>query len=66
MNDITESMKQFIEIAFYITIGAAVRVMHYAKKHTIDKKMSNYHFYFCRFCGCYCQSFINIKRSRKI
>jgi hypothetical protein len=30
MEDIIESMKQFIEIAFYITIGAAVRVMHFA------------------------------------
>jgi hypothetical protein len=32
MEDIIESIKQFIEIAFYITIGAAVRVMHYARK----------------------------------
>jgi hypothetical protein len=54
MDDIIESMKQFIEIAFYITIGAAVRVMHFAKKHTIDKKRVIITFTFAVFVGCYC------------
>ena len=39
MNEITESMRQFLEVAFYITIGAAVRIMYFAKKHAINKKM---------------------------
>ena len=39
MEDIIESIKQFLEIAFYITIGAAVRVMHFARKGVIDKKI---------------------------
>ena len=51
MNEIIESMKQFIEIAFYITIGAAVRVMHFARKGVIDKKRVIITFTFAVFVG---------------
>jgi hypothetical protein len=51
MEEIIESMKQFIEIAFYITIGAAVRVMHFARKGVIDKKRVIITFTFAVFVG---------------
>jgi hypothetical protein len=66
MEDIIESIKQFLEIAFYITIGAAVRVMHFARKGAIDKKRVIITFTFAVFVGCNCQPFINPKRPRKI
>jgi hypothetical protein len=51
MEDIIESFRQFLEIAFYITIGAAVRVMHFAKKGIIDKKKVIITFTFAVFVG---------------
>ena len=51
MEDIIESIKQFLEIAFYITIGAAVRVMHFARKGVIDKKRVIITFTFAVFVG---------------
>lgn len=51
MEDITNSIKQFLEISFYIIIGAAVRVMHYAKKNVINKKKVVITFTFAVFVG---------------
>ena len=51
MEDIIESLRQFIEIAFYITIGAAVKIMYHARKGAIDKKRVIITFTFAVFVG---------------
>ena len=33
-----EDVFDFLKTVFYITIGAMVRIMHYAKKNTVNKK----------------------------
>lgn len=65
MEDIINSLKQFIEVAFYITIGAAVRVMHFAKKGVIDKKRVIITFTFAVFVGVIVNHFLIIKDLEK-
>tara|TARA_R110000851_G_scaffold300850_1_gene457094 strand:- start:260 stop:598 length:339 start_codon:yes stop_codon:yes gene_type:complete len=51
VEDWTEGIMGFIKTAFYITIGASVKLMHYAKKNTIDKKRVAITFTFAVFVG---------------
>jgi hypothetical protein len=65
MEDIIEALRQFLEIAFYITIGAAVRVMHFAKKGIIDKKKVIITFTFAVFVGVIVNHFLILKDLEK-
>jgi len=51
MEEWGEAIVGFLKTAFYITIGAAVKLMHYAKKNTIDKKRVAITFTFAVFVG---------------
>mgnify|MGYP007107840822 FL=1 len=51
MEDWIEGIIGFLKTAFYITIGASVKLMHYAKKNTIDKKRVAITFTFAVFLG---------------
>jgi len=47
----TEAVIGFLKTAFYITIGASVRLMHYAKNNTLNKKKVAITFTFAVFLG---------------
>ena len=51
MEEWGEAVIGVLKTAFYITIGAAVKLMHYAKKNTIDKKRVVITFTFAVFVG---------------
>tara|TARA_R110000744_G_scaffold116111_1_gene217141 strand:- start:335 stop:685 length:351 start_codon:yes stop_codon:yes gene_type:complete len=51
MEDFIDTMVSFLKTAFYITIGASVKLMHHAKKNTIDKKRVAITFTFAVFVG---------------
>lgn len=65
MEDIINALKHFFEISFYIIIGAAVRVMHYAKKGVIDKKRVVITFTFAVFTGVIVNHFLIINEMAK-
>lgn len=46
-----EDVFDFLKTVFYITIGALVRIMHYAKKNTVNKKKVAITFTFAVFVG---------------
>lgn len=46
-----EDVFDFLKTVFYITIGAMVRIMHYAKKNTVNKKKVAITFTFAVFVG---------------
>ena len=46
-----EDVFDFLKTVFYITIGAMVRIMHYAKKNTVNKKKVVITFTFAVFVG---------------
>jgi len=51
MEDWTEAVIGFLKTAFYIAIGASVRLMHYAKNNTLNKKKVAITFTFAVFLG---------------
>tara|TARA_R110001632_G_scaffold143074_1_gene259040 strand:- start:840 stop:1202 length:363 start_codon:yes stop_codon:yes gene_type:complete len=51
MEEWGDAIVSFIKTAFYITIGAGVKLMHYAKKNTVDKKRVAITFTFAVFVG---------------
>ena len=46
-----EDVFDFLKTVFYISIGAMVRIMHYAKKNTVNKKKVAITFTFAVFVG---------------
>jgi len=46
-----EDAIDFLKTVFYISIGALVRIMYYAKKNTVNKKMVAITFTFAVFVG---------------
>jgi len=61
MEDIWSSVEDFIKMAFYITIGAAVRIMHYAKNNVVNKKRVVITFTFAVFVGVLVNHLLIIK-----
>jgi len=51
MEEILDNIWDFIKMMFYIIVGAAVRIMHYAKKNTVNKKKVAITFTFAVFVG---------------
>ena len=65
MEDWTEGFISFLKTAFYIALGASVRLMHYAKKNTIDKKRVAITFTFAVFVGVLVNHLLIIKDLEK-
>ena len=61
MEEILDSLLGFLKMAFYITIGAAVRIMHYAKKNAVNKKRVAITFTFAVFVGVLVNHLLMIK-----
>lgn len=56
-----EDVYDFLKTIFYISIGALVRIMHYAKKNTVDKKRVAITFTFAVFVGMIVNHLLIIK-----
>jgi hypothetical protein len=65
VEDWTEGFISFLKTAFYIALGASVRLMHYAKKNTIDKKRVAITFTFAVFVGVLVNHLLIIKDLEK-
>ncbi len=61
MEDIWDSIWDFIKMLFYIIIGASVRIMHYAKNNTVNKKRVIITFTFAVFVGVIVNHLLIIK-----
>jgi len=61
MEDIWDSVWDFIKMLFYIVIGASVRIMHYAKNNTVNKKRVIITFTFAVFVGVIVNHLLIIK-----
>jgi len=61
MEDILDSIWDFLKMMFYIIIGASVRIMHYAKKNTVNKKRVIITFTFAVFVGVIVNHLLIIK-----
>lgn len=61
MEDIVDSIWDFVKMLFYIVIGASVRIMHYAKKNVVDKKRVVITFTFAVFVGVIVNHLLIIK-----
>tara|TARA_R100000900_G_scaffold56493_4_gene45952 strand:+ start:349 stop:717 length:369 start_codon:yes stop_codon:yes gene_type:complete len=61
MEDILDSIWDFLKMMFYIIIGASVRIMHYAKKNAVNKKRVIITFTFAVFVGVIVNHLLIIK-----
>lgn len=61
MEDILDSIWDFLKMMFYIIIGASVRIMHYAKKNSVNKKRVIITFTFAVFVGVIVNHLLIIK-----